>query len=329
MAGCEAHNLGGDNDAGIKRVTTWTIVGAIIGAALVFVFGAGVGVLVAVVAAVLGAVAGAALGFFIGSLIDWFGRLKSQDSGKITMIGRAACAGLNPFGLQPWTDGDWTVNLGTVAFLTPTDLPITVPAAGSNKVEEIRLRAAPGSGLAQAAPSFNEDAHTTPILHCELSAHQGTYSIVGGAIGSVAGTTGGFGVGAAACGAAAFFGFIGAAVCLLIVAAAVALGAAVGGAVGDAVGAFGGWVVDELSRFEQKGKTIEAGSKPGCTLLLGGDWVTDTSHGHNEIHDITFIQIHCDDPTPGGAPPSDTRRDRLVATNAIGRRPTGDGPMLH
>src|SRR5262249_960074 len=287
MAGCEAHNIGGDNDAGIKRVTTWTIVGAIIGAALVFVSGAGVGVLVAVVAAVLGAVAGAALGFFIGSLIDWFGRLKSQDPEKITMVGRAACAGRNPFGLQPWTDGDWTVNLGSAAFLTPTDLPITVPAAGSNKAEEIRLRAAPGSGLAQAAPSYNEEAHTTPILHCELSSHQGTYSVVGGAIGSVAGAIGGFGAGTAACGAAAFLGFIGAAVCLLIVAAATALGAAVGGAVGDAAGAFVGWVVDELSDFDKNGKTIEAGSKPGCPLLLGGDCGTGNRQRHNAINGLT------------------------------------------
>jgi MFS family permease len=327
MAGCDAHNLGGDEDAGVKRVTAWAVAGAIAGAAATFGVALTVSWLV-VMAAVFGAIAGAGLGFFVGSAADWFSRLKTQNPEKITMIGNAMCHGRNPFGLQPWTDGDWTVNLGNLAFLTPIDLPITVPDAGNNRVQEIRLRAAPGSGLAQAFPSFNEDAHTTPILHCELGAHQGAYSVVGGAVGSVAGAGAGAAAGLAACAGAGVFGFIGVAVCLLVAAALAALGAWAGGAAGDAVGAFAGWVVDELSDFDKKGKTLEAGSGPGCVLLLGGTWVTDTSHQHNEIHDIEFIQIMCEDPRGANPPATDTHRDNFVATVAIGRKPPDEGTPI-
>jgi hypothetical protein len=67
-----------------------------------------------------------------------------------------------------------------------TSLAITAPGAVFG-IDEIRLRAAPGSGLEYAFPSFNEDAHRTPILHCELSSHIGDYAVVGGAVGSAVG----------------------------------------------------------------------------------------------------------------------------------------------
>ncbi|HEV7676337.1 MAG TPA: hypothetical protein VGQ12_17530 [Candidatus Angelobacter sp.] len=329
MAGCDAHNLGGDNAAGVKRVTNWALVGAIVGLLNVLGVVAALGLAIdwmVVLAAIFGVVAGAALGFFIGSAWDWFTRLKTQNPEKITIVGQARCAGRNLWGLQPWTDGDWTVNLGNAAFLTPTDLQITVPAAGINKMEEIRLRAAPGSGIPQAFPSFNDEAHTVPILHCEITAHQGTYSVVGGAVGSALGTAGGVAGGFAACAAAGIFGLFGAALCLLIVAASAALGAAAGGAAGDVVGAFVGWVVDELSDFDKLGKSIEAGSGPGCTLLLGGTWVTDTSHQHNEIHDIELVQSYCENPAnpPSANPDHPTN---YVATVGIGRKPAGDEPL--
>src|SRR5262245_11509996 len=112
MAGCDAHNKDGDNSAAIKRVAGWAALGAFLGALAAFLLvpgGPGTGL--AVIAIALAAVAGAGVGFFVGSAIDWFTRLKTQDPDTITMSGKAACAGQNPFGLQPWTDGDWTCNL--------------------------------------------------------------------------------------------------------------------------------------------------------------------------------------------------------------------------
>jgi hypothetical protein len=196
------------------------------------------------------------------------------------------------------------------------------------------MRAAPGSGLAVAFKSFNEkechDDHSkciTDILHCEISAHQGTYSVVGGAVGSVAGAAIGIGLGLAACGALGIFTFgIGAALCLLIVAILAAAGAWAGGAAGDALGAFIGWVVDELSDFDKLGKTIEANRN--CTLFVTGTWVTDISHQHNEIHDIEAVQIGKCRPLVE-APPLHPLSD--VAVVAIGRQQhgTNDTPPLH
>jgi hypothetical protein len=314
--GCDAHNEGGNNSAGIDRVRNWSLLGALLGALAMLATVFGVLGWVALAAILAAAVGGGILGFFVGSAIDWFNRLKEQTPRTITMQGIALCAARNPFGVQPISDGDWTCNLGFLSFLYPPDLPVTAPGATS-QLDEVRLRAAPGSGLDHAFPSFNEDAHIHPILHCEISAKAGAYSVVGGAVGSGLGTAAGVAAGIAACIAAGIFSFgIGLAICALIVALFAAAGAAAGGAAGAVAGAFVGWVVDELSDFDKLGKTIESNQR--CLLNLTGRWVTDTSHEHNEIHDIESVQIvKC--PTDGTTPIKN-----FGAVIGIGRQPTGD-----
>jgi hypothetical protein len=320
MAGCEAHNNGGDNDAARKRIANWAAAFAVIGAILVLLNVLGSLGWVAALAIALGAVAGGALGFFLGSAYDWFSRLKSQNPDTITIAGVAKCVGRNPFGLQPWTDGDWTCNMGNLAVASPTDLAITAPGA-TDLVSEVRLRPAPGSGLEHAFYSFNEEAHTTDILHCEISSHIGSYSVVGGAIGSGLGTAAGIGAGIAACIALGIFTFgIGAAVCALIVAALAAAGAAGGGLAGDAIGATIGWIVDELSDFDKAGKSIG----PGTCAFLTGKWMTDTSHQHNEIHDVESVQTFA-----CGIKVVDPGLHPVGAVVGIGRQPAGTGNNLH
>jgi hypothetical protein len=321
MAGCSAHNDGGDDSAGIHRVEGWTGVGAALGAVGLLALFLSLGPLgwAALWGVVAGAVAGAALGLFIGSAVDWFTRLKEQNPNQITIAGTVKCARENPFGVQPFSDGDWTSNIGDLALLDPPDLPITAPGAVT-QVDEVRLRAASGSGLAHAFLSYNEDSFQTPILHCEISAHAGAYAVVGGAIGSVAGTIAGIAAGLAVCAALGIFTFgIGAIACLLVVAIAAAAGAWAGGAAGDLVGATIGTIVDQLSDFDKLSKTIEALSR--CIISLTGTWVTDTSHQHNEIHDIQAAQVvYCyvsGDTTSASA---------ATAVVGIGRQPHG-GPI--
>ena len=323
MAGCDAHNLGGDNDAAIHRIERAVAIAAAIVGGL-FVLFSGLGLLVALAAAA----AAAALMFFIAQAWDWFGRLKEQSPSTITLAGHVKCAGRNPFGIQPWTDGDWTCNLAPTALLAPTDLPVTPGSGAIDQIGEVRLRAAPGSGLAHAFPSFNEVAHTTHILHCEISSHMGAYSVVGGAVGAGVGAALGIGAGIAICAALGIFTFgLGAIACAIVLAIAGAGGAAAGGFAGEAIGSVIGWVVDELSDFDKNGKTIE--SNQNCLLALTGSWVTDTSHQHNEIHDIESVQIIA---CPGiDAPPEHPQNRGTVGIVAIGRRAAGDAapPPLH
>ena len=319
MAECSAHNNGGDSEAGIKYVIQWVvggaIVGAIVGAFMPPLTGANLPV------AILGALAGAALAFYVGSAVGWFSRLKDQNPNQITIVGTVKCAGQNPFGLQPWTDGDWTCNMGDLTLALPADLPVTAPGA-INREDEVRLRAAPGSGLLHAFPSFNEDALKTPILHCEISSHIGSYCVVGGAVGSVVGFGLGIAAGIAICIAIGIFTFgIGALLCAIIVAALAFAGAAVGGFTGETVGATIGWIVDEVSDFDKLGKTIE--SNENCTLVLTGTWVTDISHQHNEIHDIEAVQVVACSGFAG--PPL---HPNAVGVVAIGRQPAGDGGQI-
>jgi len=316
VAGCDAHNAGGNNNAGVDRVVLWALGGAAAGVLAGLLAGFGISW-----ALLFAAIAGAAFGFFEGSAIEWFRRLKEQTPRTITMAGNVKCAGRNGFGLQPWTDGDWTTNFGQLTLAAPTDLPITAPGAVT-QVDEVRTRPAPGSGLTQAFKSYNDDAHTVDILHCEISANQGSYSVVGGAIGSGAGLGLGIAAGLAICAAAGLFTFgIGAALCALIVAILAAIGAAGGGAVGDAVGALVGWIVDELSDFDKLGKTIE--SHENCTIFITGRWVTDISHEHNEIHDIEAVSyVSCQ---PAVVDPG---LHLLTGTTAIGRTPQGGNPPV-
>ncbi len=329
MAGCSAHNSGGDSSASMKRILGYLAGTAVAGmiAAVIFALTAGVAgwALLAIVA--LGAVAGAALGFFVGSAVDWFNRLKEQSPSTITISGVARCTGRNPFGWQPFSDGDWTCNMGDLVLLAPSDLPVTASGAAS-QTDEVRLRAAPGSGLSHAFKSFNESAcdpdHPgeckTDVLHCELSALAGTFSVVGGAIGSGVGFVLGIVVGVIICIVAGIFTFgIGAAICAVIVALLAAGGAVAGGIVGSGLGAFIGWLVDEIRDFDKLGEVIEANRI--CTLGITGRWVTDISHEHNEIHDIESVQIiGCGEID---FPMQQPQVTNIVGVVAIGRQPAG------
>jgi hypothetical protein len=288
---CSAHNDGGNNSAGFDRVVAWTEGGAAAGAVLGLLYAASIGlswwgglIIIGIVA-----VGGAGMGLFIGQAAAWFSRLKTQTPDTITILASVKCAGKNPWGLQPWTDGDWTCNMGDLALAAPSDLQVTAPGA-TTQVDEVRLRAAPGSGLAHAFPTFNEDEHHTPVLHCEISSHVGSYAVVGGAIGTVAGAVAGALIGAAICVALALVTFgIGGLLCAICVAVGFALGAWGGGALGDLAGAAIGAIADAVSDFDHLGKTIE--DNRGCFIFISGTWVTDISHEHNEIHDIEAVTI--------------------------------------
>lgn len=334
MSGCSAHNVGGNDAASQNRITGYAAAGAAIGAVLALIAAFGPVSWALVLTVLAGAVAGLALGFFVGSAYDWFRRLKEQNPSRITILGRVKCAGRNPLGFQPFSDGDWTCNMGDLSLAQPADLPITMDATlgpGLTQIDEVRFRPAPGSNLPRAYPSCNEEARTTPILHCEITALAGTFSVTGGAIGSVAGAAGGALAGAAACAALGLFTFgIGAALCLLILAAAVAAGAVGGGIVGSAIGAFLGWLADELSDFDALGESIEEHQR--YAMFITGRWVTDLSHEHNEIHDIEAIQVVFPRRPDTPPPPKDPIIDE-AAIVGIGRRaaPTTAGgyPGLH
>ena len=199
--GCDARNAGGNNYAGVVRGLLWALGGAAVGFLFALLAGFGGWALL------FAAIAGAWVGLFEGLAIEWFRRLKEQTPRTITMAGVVRCAGRNSFGLQLLgTDGDWTTNLGQLTLAAPIDLPMTVPGVTS-QVDEVRTRPAPGSGLDHAFKSYNDDAHTVDILHCEISANQGSYSVVGGAIGSAAGLGLGIAAGLAICAAAGIFTF--------------------------------------------------------------------------------------------------------------------------
>ena len=64
-----------------------------------------------------------------------------------------------------------------------------------------------------------------------------------------------------------------------------ALGVLAGGALGSAVG---------LAADEYEDRVGDAGAdvlECGDGVILSGDWVTDTDHGWNELHDVTGAMI--------------------------------------
>ena len=232
------------------------------------------------------------------------------------------CAGKNT-GIPPWHDNDWTFNLAhnfpRVPPLLPVDLTLLAPNTAGLDIHEILTRAAPGSGQSQSYSSLDPNHGDLPVFHCEIGSHIGDYAAAGGAIGSVAGTAFGIAAGVAACVALGIFTFgIGAALCLLIAAALAAAGAWLGGFAGNLIGGGIGWIADELSDFDKNGKAISK----DCVMALTGTWVTDKSHQHNEIHDISSAQIiECGNaigmaPNPQG----------VVGAVGIGRHPIGPDP---
>jgi hypothetical protein len=332
---CSANNISGDDSAGLKRVLAWAGVGAGLGAAAGLAAAAsasgplwGAGLVILFTAVAVSIMLGA-----IGQVWAWFTRLKTQNPDTITIHGEPRCAGKNPWGIQPWTDGDWTTNIGPTAG-DPTSLRLAFPTnlalspGVTDPMTEIRTRAAPGSGLSNAAESFNESSCSasapqnciTPILHCEISSHVGSYSAVGGMVGAVAGGVAGFILGAGViCGLLGAFTFgLGALVCLVVAAIVGAVLAAVGYFVGAAVGSVVGAIADAVTDFDKNGQFIEANR--GCILFVTGTWVTDISHGHNEIHDIQSVGIvEC-------GVGSSSSPLTIAGAVGIGRHPSGEDP---
>jgi hypothetical protein len=318
VAGCdtapEVAGVGDENSA-VGRVLGWVFggAGAFAGWAIIEMIVAGgfATAGLALLAIGVAALAGAVLGFFIGWAVNWFDRLHVQDPRTITMAGCVLCAGKNT-GYPPFNDNDWTFNLGEPS------LALLAPLIAGLDVDEIRTRDAPGNGPAEKA----KDPETGfSILHCEIGSHIGDYAAVGGAVGATAGAIAGAVAGAIACAVLGIFTFgIGAALCLLIIAILILAGAFVGGVVGNSIGAGIGWIADELSDFDERGEAITR----GCIMNFTGRWITDSSHQHNEIHDIESAQlIECNDCHGEKTGESSTG---LIAAVGIGRHPTGRDP---
>jgi hypothetical protein len=316
MAGCDTSPHNDLYETGERRVVGWVIGGAIVVGLAAFAEAAGIAglaggaFLIVALAIAVAAVGGAIVGFFVGFAVNWFDRLHVQDPRTITMTGCILCAGKNT-GIPPFNDNDWTFNLGGM-------LALAAPIIAGLDVNQIRTRSAPGAGAVQMV---QDPASGQQILHCEIGSRIGDYAAVGAAIGSVAGTVAGAVVGAIICAALGLLTFgIGAALCLLVVAIAILVGAAAGGVVGDAIGGVAGWIADELSDFNELGESVSR----GCIMSLTGRWITDGSHGHNEIHDVESAQIiecnDCDKDPTGSAGAG------LVAAVGIGRHPTGRDP---
>ena len=317
MAGCETKNLTGDHEAGRRKVLRWVYGGLALGGVLGFLNIAdllglatlsGGAALAALGALILAAAAGAILGFAIGWAVEWFDRLKAQSPSETTISGLIVCTGKNT-GLPPWNDNDWTFNMRA-------DFSLLAPVEPGLDVDEIRFRAAPDSGLSEAARIIDPN-NGLEVFHTEIGSHIGDYAAVGAAAGSVAGAIAGGIIGAAACVALGLLTFgLGLALCALLVAGLIVLGAAAGYFIGDFIGSGLGWIADQVDDFDERGKAISA----GCVLTLTGAWVTDTNHQHNEIHDIERAQIvEC-----GVSSSSDALT--LTAAVGTGRHPTGPDP---
>ena len=318
MAGCEVrHDGAGDADAAEGRVLGWVFGGAGLFGGAAFLEAASIaglagGAFALVAAAIaVAALAGAVVGFFVGFAVNWFDRLHAQTPSTITLAGCVLCAGKNT-GIPPFNDNDWTFNLGGSSFA------LLAPIEAGLDLTEIRTRDAPGGG-----PAFTvvDSGSSLPALHCEIGSHIGDYAAVGGAVGSVAGSFAGALIGAAICAAIGLATFgIGAALCLLIVAALILAGAVVGGVAGTAIGGVAGWIADEFDDFDERGEAITQ----GCIMNFSGRWITDSSHQYNEIHDIASAQLvecnDCQNDATGSA------SSGLIAAVGIGRHPTGRDP---
>jgi hypothetical protein len=323
---CSAHNIGGDNSMGFQRVLNLVPLGAVLGAGILTAVATATG-FPAALGLGGGAAAGAALFAAWGQVAAWFSRLKEQNTNPITIVGTPHCAGKNHFGIQPFSDGDWTTNIGHEPFklVFPTDLALS-PGV-TDPMVEIRTRAAFDSGIPKAFMSFNDGACSpdnpaacvTPILHCEISSNIGGASVIGGAIGATAGVVGGLVAAAIICAALGAFTFgIGALLCLIIAAIVVAALALAGYIIGAFAGSVVGAIMDAVSDFDKEGQFLEAHQQ--CVYKVSGRWVTDISHQHNEIHDITsIVLVECGVGSAGSA---------LTFTGAVGtgRHPSGMDP---
>lgn len=318
MAGCSVrHDGDGDKDAAEGRVIGWVLGGAglfalltLFEAAMITGLAGGAFAIVAA-AIVVAALAGAVVGFFVGFAVNWFDRLHEHTPSTITLAGCILCAGKNT-GIPPFHDNDWTFNIGGTSFA------LLSPIEAGLDLNQIRTRDAPGGG-----PAFTvvDAGSGLPALHCEIGSRIGDYAAVGGAAGSVAGALAGAAIGAVICVALGLLTFgIGAALCLLIVAAMILAGAVIGGIAGTAIGGAIGWIADQLRDFDERGEAITE----GCIMNFTGRWITDSSHQYNEIHDIASAQlIECNNCS---ADPTGRESSGLIAAVGIGRHPTGRDP---
>jgi hypothetical protein len=321
MAGCDTKTLPpGNYDWSANRITAWAMIFGAAGAvwAIANLLGGPIGWVGALAVAIM-FVAGAGLGFWVGNGVEWLSRLKEQDPKTITVAGMVVCAGKNT-GIPPWHDNDWTFNMSKniVANVSAMALTLEGPNVPGLDINEVLTRAAPDSGQTQSYQAIDPNNNDIPIFHCEIGSNIGDYSAVGGAVGSIAGTIAGLAAGIAICAALGIFTFgIGAALCLLIIAILAAAGAWLGGMAGNLIGAGLGWIADELSDFDKKGKAISQ----DC-MTFTGRWVTDKSHQHNEIHDIESAQIiDCREAVGTGSAGLG-----LAGAVGIGRHPTGYDP---
>lgn len=320
MSGCDTQpEPPGDDGAWKGDIAKWALGGAglagllaylnIAGATATFSGGAAAVALAAIIVAIA---AGAVVGGFIGYAVEWFKRLKVQNPSTITISALIECAGRNTGGIPPFADGDWTFNAAP-------DWAVTAPAGSGLTIEEVRTRAAPGSGLPQAYRTFDPDNPSKPqVFHVEISSQIGNFGAVGSAIGSVAGAIAGAIIGAAACAAVAALTLgLGIALCALFIALGALIGAAVGGLAGAAIGAGIGWIADQFGDFNKLGESVEQ----GCQMFLTGRWVTDINHQHNEIHDLTAaVLVEC------GVTGSSSSGLELAGAVGTGRHPGGRDP---
>jgi len=321
MGGCSTETVSGDYYAAHKKVTGWAVGLGTAAAILTYMELASMapialsgGVATLLVLAVIGAfVAGAALGFFIGFAANWFDRLHEQNPKTITVAGCIVCAGKNR-GIQPFNDNDWT-------FHVADPLRLVSPSIAGLDENEILTRGAPGSGMERA---FRIKDPGTGLLafHCEISSHVGNWGAVGGAVGAVLGAIAGGILGAMACAAisVATLG-LGLALCALLIAWGIALGAIIGGFAGAAIGSAIGHGLDAMSDFDERGEAVTE----GCQMFLTGRWVTDSSHQHNEIHDVTSATIiecglNCGDVG------SNSQGLKYAAAVGVARHPAGVDP---
>lgn len=306
----------GDASWNKKRIWRWILTGGGLGAVLGFLQVADIGVpagglpvLYAILFIILTAIAVGLVAGYIGNAWNWFrDRLKEQNPSTITISGLIVCKRRNLGGFDftdpaMFSDGDWNFNVDA-------RFSVLMPQIPGLDAEEVRTRAAPGSGQSQSFRAFQiNDPNLTQVLHTEISSRIGDFAAVGGAVGSVAGII----AGAILCGA---LGLLTLGAGLLLCGLFMAAGAYLGGQLGGLIGSGIGWIADEIEDFDERGEVVEE----GACMLMTGTWVTDKWHQWNEIHDVESAQIiECD---------VDSGADGviLMAAVGIGRHPTGRDP---
>ena len=315
MGGCNTDDPlnPGDYNWGKDRVTLWALLGALLSLPLTtwaaielaVLAGAGVGpALLTLLAAVVAAAAIGVTSMFVGYGVEWFSRLKRQEPSQITFYGWVDCA-LRNVGwpaVPALDDGDWTFNLVEKRGSSPRSWQVVTPGVAS--VDEVRTKVAPGAERAEECHD-----HGVDVFHCEISSSIGNGAALGGAIGAPVGLA----AGAALCGVLGLFTF---GLALLACAALLLLGATLGGTLGQLIGGGIGAIADAANDFDRQGEGITT----GCYVALTGEWVTDRSHQHNEIHDIkSYSIVDCGSQVEGS--PGQT-----AGAVGIGRHPTGPDP---